>query len=104
MPDNFWAAITAQLNEIKTARTADDVIGILNRYGSPSAGDAFFAGSGGDDCLWDALDDAGWEQVWSSLKPGEGHCFYVMRAPYGDLPTYIEGDVYRGDTRPSDGS
>lgn len=99
MPDTFWTAVREQLAELRAAATADDVIRILsherNPYGSvEGAGDGYFAGSGGDDTVWDALDDAGWSQVWSQAA-----YFYVMQAPDGSKVTYIEGDIYRGDKR-----
>src|SRR5207253_2917333 len=98
--DTFWTTVKAQLAELRTAATANDVIRILaperNPYGAqhPVAGDGFFAGSGGDDTLWDALTDAGWSQVW-----GQAAYFYVMQAPDGSRITYIEGDIYKGDKR-----
>lgn len=99
MIDEFWAAVKAQLAELESAKSADDVIRILSNETNPlgpgsSAGDGFFAGSGGDDSVWDALYEAGWTQVWA-----EAAYFYVMRAPDGSMITYIEGDIYRGDRR-----
>lgn len=107
MADTFSAVIANQLNDLKSAKTADDVIRILsaerNPYGSvqhaemiDGAAQGFFAGSGGDDTVWEALDDAGWTQVWESDKPGESGIYYTMRAPDGSEITYIEGDIYRG--------
>lgn len=94
MSDGFWKHIEDQLAAIaalpKTAGV-DDVIELLD---PPSSGDAFFAGSGGDDSLMEALEKAGWHVVWA-----EAHYFYVMQAPNGDKLTYVEGDVYRGDAR-----
>lgn len=108
MPNAFWTAVRQQITELRTAATADDVLRILGpdrnpyRLENPSwdgmDGQGFFAGGDADDVA-DALGDAGWERVWSSPKPGEGHCFYAMRAPNGDVITYCEGDVYRGDRR-----
>jgi hypothetical protein len=36
--------------------------------------------------------DAGWGLVWA-----EAVYYYLMRSPGGELLTYDEGDVYRGD-------
>lgn len=85
----FWAHIEAQLDELRTAQSADDVIRILD---APSSGDAFFAGGGGDVTPMEPLSEAGWRVTWA-----EANYYYVMRAPNGDLITYVEGDVYRGD-------
>ncbi|MFD7956060.1 hypothetical protein ACFV4X_21505 [Streptomyces ardesiacus] len=89
MLDTFWAVIATQLQELRTAKTADDVLRIL-----PSDGDApaFFTGSGGDETVSDALRTAGWELVWA-----ESSVYYTMRAPDGSMITYIEGDIFPGD-------
>jgi hypothetical protein len=103
MADKFWATIAAQLTELESARSADDVFRILagerNPYGpahhaSMIAGGAegFFAGSGGNDTVWDALSTAGWNVTWS-----EAEYYFVAQAPDGSVITYVEGDVYRGD-------
>jgi len=99
MPDPFWTVIAEQHKELESARTADDVIRILrhdrNPYGpnwDGAAGDAFFAGSGGDKTVNAALHTAGWTTVWA-----ESAIYYTMRAPDGSRITYIEGDIYRGD-------
>lgn len=114
MTSTFRTTIREQLGELRTAKTADDVTRILAHDRNPyrslpgsvettGTGDGYYAGGDAGD-VWDALDDAGWEQVWSSPKPGEGHCYYVMRAPDGSVITYIEGDIYRGDKRPKNES
>lgn len=90
---DFWQAIEAQCAELRTAKTADAVIEILNRYGPPSVGDAFFAGSGGDTQVHGCLDEAGWTYVWR-----EADYHWAMRAPDGSMITYVEGDIYRGAT------
>lgn len=90
--DDFWKAIEAQCAELRTAKTADEVIEILNRYGPPSTGDAFFAGSGGDTQVHGCLDDAGWTYVWR-----EADYYWVMQAPDGSQITYVEGDVFKGN-------
>ncbi|MFE1783852.1 hypothetical protein ACFW9F_15000 [Streptomyces sp. NPDC059506] len=93
MPDMlelFWAAIAEQLQELRTAKTADDVLRTLATDHGPDRG--FFAGSGGDETVSHALHTAGWELVWA-----ESSLYYTMRAPDGSMITYIEGDIHRGD-------
>lgn len=92
MPDTFWAKIDAQLGELRTAKTAADVLRILavRDHNSP----AFFAGSGGDATVDDALSGAGWRYVWS-----EANYHWAMRAPDGSEITYVEGDIYPGSRR-----
>lgn len=97
--DTFWTTVDACLDEIESALTVDEVITTLNRHFADDlaqlgCGDAFFPGSGGDRQLRDALRTAGWTVVWS-----EAPYFYVARDVDGELMTYIEGDVYRGDQR-----
>lgn len=92
MTTNFWTAIADQLATIRTNRptTVAQIIEILGGSAAANAGDAFFAGSGGDDQLWDALSDAGW-----SIHPKEGSYYYTATHPTtGQTLTYIEGDVY----------
>ena len=89
---DFWAMIDAQLGEARSAKSADDVIRIFSEdVDGMSAGDAFFAGSGGDETLMGALYDAGWKFV-----DGDS-IYYVMRAPDGSEITYVEGDIYKGN-------
>lgn len=104
----FWDEIKAQLARISKAKTADEVIAILNddqytearEYGAHNTGpDAFFGGSGGDDSLMSALSAAGWSIVWA-----EASYYYVAKAPNGDLLTYVEGDVFKGDQSIRQGS
>lgn len=96
----FWQAIDGQLAELRQARTAGDVLRILategNPYGDPhiSSAPAFFAGSGGDETVMDALREAGWRVTWA-----EAAYYYTMTALDGTAITYIEGDVYPGTKR-----
>lgn len=100
--DAFWKAIDAQLAELRTAKTADDVLRILAPERDPYhtvLGDnphrttaGFFAGSGGDGTVMDALSDAGWRVIWA-----EASYYYTMQAPDGSMITYIEGDILRGE-------
>lgn len=97
MSDQFWTVIAKQLAELKQAATAQDVVTILsaerNPYGHDTIGaDGFFAGSGGDDTVREALYDGGWRLIWSCAS-----YHYAMRAPDGSAITYIEGDIYLGD-------
>jgi len=102
--DTFWETIEAQLADLEEATTAARVIEILgldkNPYGEescmtrePNSKRGFFAGSGGDGSVRAALGRAGWRTTWA-----EASYYYVMEAPNGDLITYVEGDVYVGDT------
>ena len=100
MVGDFWAAIDAQLEELRTAATADDVLRILSQDRNPygrdsSSADGFFAGSGGDGTVLASLMDAGWELLWFQAS-----YHWAARARNGDRITYIEGDIYRGDRRP----
>lgn len=85
--DGFWAAIDAQLAALRTAQNADDVMRIL----SNGKGGAFFGGSGGDDQVMYALQDAGWRITWS-----EAVYYFEATAPDGSAVTYTEGDIYPG--------
>lgn len=100
---DFWAVIAGQLKELESASSADDVISILSAERNPygpgwdgmdGAAEGFFAGSGGDNTVDDALDTAGWRYLWSRA----GY-WWAMSAPDGSAITYVEGDVYRGDRR-----
>lgn len=89
-----------QLRELLTAATAADVITTLAWDRTPlgtqlSDADGYYAGETGTSAVWDALRKADWHTTWSG-----GQHFYVMRAPGGDLITYFEGSVYRGDRSP----
>lgn len=111
MTDTFWATIREQLAELRTAKSADDVIRILgperNPYrledpnwdGMDGGAQGFFGGSGGDNTVYDALEDAGWETAWIKAA-----YWYAIKAPDGSVVTYCEGDIYRGDKRPKNGS
>lgn len=94
----FWETMKEQIRELESAKTADDVIRILDPAKDPlngsTAGDAWFGGSGGDDSVYGALRAAGWRTVWC-----EAAYYYCVEAPNGDRITYVEGDIYRGDSR-----
>jgi hypothetical protein len=93
----FWEVIREQVVELRSAGSADDVVRILALDRNPLGGgedsgaDGFFAGSGGDDTVYDALVEAGWATAWYNAS-----YHYSMRAPDGSAITYVEGDIYRG--------
>jgi hypothetical protein len=100
----FWNEVDQQLEELKSAASADEVLAILSPKRNPYrhtdgdlnmiSGDAFFAGGGGDSTPADSLLLAGWRYIWS-----EAPYYYALEAPDGSRITYVEGDVYRGDRR-----
>jgi hypothetical protein len=100
MPDQsgFWAKVAAQLKELRSATTADAVVAILSHERNPygpgvsTEGDGFFAGSGGDDTVYEALMEAGWVPIWYMAA-----YHYALRAPDGTAITYVEGDIYIGN-------
>lgn len=98
MLGDFWKFIEMQLEELKSAKSADDVIRILGGKENASSGDAFFGGGGGDETVWDSLYEAGWKHVWS-----DADYYWCMKAPDGSEITYVEGDIYRGNTRAGEG-
>jgi len=99
--DVFWKAVDRQLEELKSATSADEVLAILSPERNPYrdrdmiSGAGFFAGGGGDYTPADSLLQAGWRYIWR-----EAAYHYALYAPDGSAITYVEGDVYRGDRRP----
>ena len=94
---DYWQGIEAGLARIggEKPQTFAGVKAILDTMpgGEVSSGDAFFGGSGGDLSLGEALRDAGWRGVWS-----EASYYWCKRSTTGGLLTYVEGDVYEGNT------
>ncbi|MFD0432202.1 hypothetical protein ACFQ60_48130 [Streptomyces zhihengii] len=89
MLDTFWAAINQQLEQLRTATNADDVLRTRHR---PRPGPRILRRLRGDETVSAALHHAGWELTWA-----ESSIDYTMRAPDGSMITYIEGDILRGD-------
>lgn len=91
--DSFWSEIDQQLGALRTARTAADVFRILGTDSAQNgAARAFFAGSGGDVLPDEPLSVAGWSYV-----AHEAPYYWAMRAPNGDVISYVEGDIYLGN-------
>lgn len=109
VPAEFWAQIDHQLRRIATEKpTSFDVVRAIlldPAYGAIRADvdlngtrsfdndTAFFAGSGGDATLYAALRSAGWRP-----RGHRASYFYSMFNEHtGEILTYTEGDVERGD-------
>lgn len=98
MSQGFWDSIAAVLAEAATASTAEELITAVRRGPDQGIGDvgadAFFAGSGGNDQLVEALDDSSsWDIDWI-----EGDYWWKATAKRdGSVVEYIEGDLYRRD-------
>ncbi|MEB3023365.1 MULTISPECIES: Clp protease/crotonase-like domain-containing protein [Mycolicibacter] len=93
----FWEEIKQVLAEAAQAKTADELIAAVRKGPNQDSGsgDAFFAGSGGDDQLVEALYDAGpWSITW---REGDYH-WRATSSVDGSVIEYIEGDVYRRTT------
>jgi hypothetical protein len=97
MPQGFWPQITHQLERIVEEKpsTFEQIREILNdpAYTAiserPAGDSAFFAGSGGDATLYEALRLAGWQ-----VGRYQATYHYVMSNNLtGEEITYIEGDV-----------
>ena len=87
--DKYDATLARIVNE--KPQTMDDLKVILDDFEPPSSGVAFFPG-GADETLADALHQAGW-----AVEFREGDYVWVGRSGGGELITYVEGDLYRGD-------
>lgn len=89
--DAYWRNIENQLDKLRTADTAEKVIAICPPEPGTSTGHGWWGGSGGDYLPCDALECAGWRFVQWKAK-----YWWAMRAPNGDILTYVEGDIYKG--------
>lgn len=114
IPTGFWGQIENQLQRLRSASTFNEVHRVLldpaydqvqkdihlNGARTFDADSAFFAGSGGEESLQEALYDAGW-----GLVTAKASYYYAMRHPTtGETLTYLEGDVERGDRITKGGS
>lgn len=105
VPTTFWGQIDHQLGRIRTEKPQtfsglreilmdpayDQITQDVNRNGARSfgPGQAFFAGSGGDDTVFDALLDAGW-MVTKFIA--DYHYTAIHPTTRGAL-SYTEGDL-----------
>lgn len=89
MPD--WIDMLNALTEqMKLAVSVDDVLALCPHQ---SAGDGFWPGDGDD--LLGVLYDADWTTV-----DYRAPYHWCIKAPDGSLLTYVEGDLYRGNSMP----
>lgn len=91
MSDRFWDSIRSVLAAAAQAKTADELISAVTAGPDQDAGsgDAFFAGSGGDDQLLDALDRGSWE-----VFDVKARYWWKARSRHDSSAIeYIEGDV-----------
>ena len=91
----FWEQVEKALADARGARTADELIEALNRWHEPSSGDAFFAGSGGDDQLVEALARG----VWRVSYIESDYHWTAVSGVDGSSIEYVEGDVYKRDDK-----
>ena len=95
--DDYWGNVAAALDKIRDeGDTVDDVMRILGEHFTPSSTEAFCEGSGGDRHLVDVLmnERDGWELRWY-----DAHYYWCAADRNGDLLSYIEGDVARGNCK-----
>lgn len=81
----FWQEIARQVKAITETKpdTFDKLTTIL---GAP-----FYAGSGGDNQMFDLLIEAGWRITWSEAD----YHFKAEHPVTGERLEYVEGDLYK---------
>lgn len=91
--DAYWKQYQLTLDRIEKEKpqTFDGVKAILDQFEPPSSGEAFFPG-GADETLGDSLSKAGWHIDWR-----EGDYLWLGTSQTGELISYVEGDLYRGN-------
>lgn len=89
--DAYWEDYAATLAAVRSLQptTFAELKAILDRFESPSSGDAFFPSGAADDTLAAALRDAGWR-----IEFIEGYYVYKARSPIGATFEHFEGDLY----------
>jgi hypothetical protein len=86
----------AQLAQLATMTTVEEVLALCAPVAGVSVGDGFWIGDG--DELLGALYDAGWRSV-----DYRAPYHWCLKAPDGSLLTYVEGDLYRSNSMPRKG-
>lgn len=92
MSDPFWDEIRRVLTSAAQAKTADELIAVVATGPDQESGseDAFFAGSGGDDQLFDVLDDSAF---WTVFDVEEDFWWKARSLQDDSVIEYIEGDL-----------
>jgi hypothetical protein len=80
------------LDAAARAKTADELIAVVATGPDQESGaeDAFFAGSGGDDQLFDVLDDS---DFWTVFDVKDDYWWKARSTQDDSVIEYIEGDV-----------
>lgn len=91
MSDQFWDEIRRVLDAAAQAKTADELVAVVATGPDQESGseDAFFAGSGGEDQLLDALDTS----LWSVFDVKAQYWWKARSRRDDSVIEYIEGDV-----------
>ena len=95
--DAYWANVDTALDKVRDeGDTVEDVMRILKEHFTPSSTEAFCDGSGGDRGLVDVLmnERTDWTFRWY-----DAHYYWCAADRNGDLLSYIEGDVARGNCK-----
>lgn len=85
--DDFWANVDAALDRCAQATTVAEVVEILNEHFQPSSGVAFFAGSGGDRQLLDALHWDNDTSPWRVVRYDATY-YWCLEDPHGEQFTF----------------
>lgn len=99
MPHNdYFDRIDSANAAINAATTVDEIIAICDKHfpaeiAAGADGDSFYPG-GADEDLFSSLNLDTWTFPWIRSE-----FFFSIQDPQGNIMTYIEGDLYRGNRR-----
>lgn len=98
--NTYWQVIDAQLDRVETEQldTYDKLADVFASDPSVTGCRAFFGGGGGNRSLLSSLQIAGWKIVWMMAS----YYYCVQHPTTGDVISYIEGDIIKGDVRGDD--